>query len=265
MDFRGREEKFREADRRYADLKRQLDAGSISEEEFEAERQRLMVLNEGHWWAKSRETGEWHYHDGSAWVRATPPGYQPPPTQEASDHRSQLKQGERLPSSQTTPSDSSSTHDLNGRKQRRGVLRWITVVAAGLVGVGIVIWLLVPYGATYVQGEIEVPPSEEVPSSDEGPAPEEGPSSEEASSVIFRDDFSTGGWSYEPYPGGADVGYWSGGYWMTVPPGTPIISEPAPVDQSRVEDASVEVDASNTGNIGNAPDSSHQGVVCRRL
>src|SRR5215216_4725425 len=162
MDFRGREEKFREADRRYADLKRQLDAGSISEEEFEAERQRLMVLNEGHWWAKSRESGEWHYHDGSAWVRATPPGYQPPPTQEASDHRSQLKQDERLPSSQTTSSDSSSTHDRDGRKQRRGVLSWI-IVDAGLVGVGIVIWLLVPYGATYVQGEIEVPSSEEVP------------------------------------------------------------------------------------------------------
>ena len=52
---------------------------------------------------------------------------------------------------------------------------------------------------------------------------------------------------------------------MTVPPGTPSISESAPVDQSRVEDASVEVDASNTGNTGNAPDSSHQGVVCRRL
>ena len=73
MDFRGREEKFREADQRYAELKRQLDAGSISAEEFEAERQRLMVLNEGHWWAKSRETGEWNYNDGRAWVRGTPP------------------------------------------------------------------------------------------------------------------------------------------------------------------------------------------------
>ena len=167
MDFRGREEKFREADRRYAELKRQLDAGSISAEEFEAERQRLMVLNEGHWWAKSRETGDWHYHDGSAWVRGTPPGYQPPPTphvESTPDRQSQLKQGEGLPSSQTTPSDSSSTRDRNERKQRRGVLSWITV-ATGLVGVGVVIWLLVPYVAPYVQGEIEGPPSEEVPSS----------------------------------------------------------------------------------------------------
>src|SRR5918912_3989599 len=100
MDFRGREEKFREADRRYAELKRQLDARSISEEEFEAERQRLMVLNEGHWWAKSRETGEWHYHDGSAWVRGTPPGYQLPP--------------------QTTLPSSTPTLDPNGQKRRRG-------------------------------------------------------------------------------------------------------------------------------------------------
>lgn len=32
---------------------------------------------EGRWWAKHRETGEWHYYDGNAWVRGTPPGYQP--------------------------------------------------------------------------------------------------------------------------------------------------------------------------------------------
>jgi hypothetical protein len=119
MDLRECEIDFEEVDRRYAELKRQLDAGSISTEEFEAGRQRLMVLNEDHWWAKSRETGDWSYHDGSAWVRGTPPGYQPPPTpheESTPDRQSQLKQGERLPSSQTTPSDSSSTHDRNRRK-----------------------------------------------------------------------------------------------------------------------------------------------------
>lgn len=29
---------------------------------------------EGRWWARSRETGEWHYRDGEAWIPATPPG-----------------------------------------------------------------------------------------------------------------------------------------------------------------------------------------------
>ena len=137
MDFRGREEKFREADRRYAELKRQLDARSISDEDFEVERQRLMVLNEGHWWAKSRETGDWHYHDGSAWVRGTPPGYQPPPTDEASDHRSQHEQTESFPSgsqvrdersplsqperNEQQPSQTTSPSSTPTRDQNRGM------------------------------------------------------------------------------------------------------------------------------------------------
>jgi hypothetical protein len=84
MDFRGPEPDFEEADRRYAELTRQRDAGSISEEEFDEQRQRLMVRDdEGRWWAKSRKSGEWHYKDGNDWVRATPPGRQQP----ISDHK----------------------------------------------------------------------------------------------------------------------------------------------------------------------------------
>ena len=49
MDLREREIDFEQVDRRYAELNRQLDAGSISTEELEAGRQRLMVLNEDHW------------------------------------------------------------------------------------------------------------------------------------------------------------------------------------------------------------------------
>jgi len=33
--------------------------------------------DEGRWWSKHPENGEWHYHNGSGWVRGTPPGYQP--------------------------------------------------------------------------------------------------------------------------------------------------------------------------------------------
>jgi hypothetical protein len=77
MDFREDKIGFQEADRRYAELKRQRDSGTISDEEFDAQRQQLMVQDdEGRWWAKSRKTGEWNYHDGNAWVRGTPPGYQ---------------------------------------------------------------------------------------------------------------------------------------------------------------------------------------------
>jgi hypothetical protein len=77
MEFRERPAtiSFEEAERRYADLKRRHDAGQIDEEEFDAERQRLLVRDdEGRWWAKSRENGRWHYNDsGGAWIAATPP------------------------------------------------------------------------------------------------------------------------------------------------------------------------------------------------
>jgi len=57
MAFREHEMDFREVDRRYAGLKRQHEAGTIGDEEFGDQRQRLMVQDdEGRWWAKSRET-----------------------------------------------------------------------------------------------------------------------------------------------------------------------------------------------------------------
>jgi hypothetical protein len=136
MDFREREIDFREADRRYAELKRQLDAGTISTEEFDAQLRQLMVQDdEGRWWAKSRKTGEWNYHDGSAWVRGTPPGYQPPPpmppAESTPDRQSQPEQGERLPSSQTT---------LFRGKQRPGVRPWVIMVAGlVLMGMGVLL------------------------------------------------------------------------------------------------------------------------------
>jgi hypothetical protein len=132
VDFRGREVSFQEANRRYAQLARQRDAGSISDEEFDAQRQQLMVQDgEGRWWTKLGEPGEWHYHDGSAWVRGAPPDYQ-----EA-----------------TNPADSpvqtpSPLYPKGVETGRQRVPRWIP--AAGLVGlllVGtvLIVWVLIPY------------------------------------------------------------------------------------------------------------------------
>jgi hypothetical protein len=127
---------FREADRRHDELKRQLEDGTISAEEFDAQRQQLMVQDDqGRWWAKSRETGEWNYHDGSAWVRGTPPSYQPPPpppVESAPDRRPLLEQGERSP--QTALSDTVPDQDQDRSKQRRGVPPWL-MIAVGLLGV----------------------------------------------------------------------------------------------------------------------------------
>ena len=148
MDFRGRKIDFRDADGRYAELKRQLDAGTITTKEFDVQLRQLMVQDdEGRWWAKSRQTGEWNYHDGSAWVRGTPPGYQPPrtpPAESVSDRQSQPVQDERLPSSQTTLPGSAPTQDQKREKQRRGVLRWVIVPVGLLVVIGMVVWMLAP-------------------------------------------------------------------------------------------------------------------------
>jgi hypothetical protein len=65
---------FQEADRRYIEIKRRHEAGELAQEEFEEQLKQLMVPDEeGRWWAKSRSSGEWHFHDGNSWVRETPP------------------------------------------------------------------------------------------------------------------------------------------------------------------------------------------------
>src|SRR5215208_2494961 len=88
MDFKEREVDFQGADRRYAELTRQRDAGTINDEEFDEQLKRSMVQDEsGHWWAKSRKSGEWHYHDGSSWVRRSPPGYSPTYDQNGEEQR----------------------------------------------------------------------------------------------------------------------------------------------------------------------------------
>src|SRR5215217_6779527 len=79
MDFGGLEVDFQRADRRYAELKQLCNAGDITSEEFNA-----LLLEEsmgrdaqGRWWVKSRETGEWHYYDGSTWKKGNPQDHRP--------------------------------------------------------------------------------------------------------------------------------------------------------------------------------------------
>jgi hypothetical protein len=91
---------------------------------------------EGRWWAKHRESGAWHYYDGSTWVRGTPPGYQ--------------EETEERP----TRAESLATER---EEKRRGALPW--VLAAGLVGVVALIAIVVYLWAGNVggAGTAEVP------------------------------------------------------------------------------------------------------------
>ena len=140
MDFRERGLDFREADRRYAELTRQRDAGTVGDEQFDAQRQQLMVQDDaGRWWAKFGKSGEWHYYDGSAWVRGTPPGYQevvPEPATEGSSGQTP-----------SPPRTKGVENEKDGRQRRRMPL-WIPVAGLGgiaLVGIVLIAWVLVPY------------------------------------------------------------------------------------------------------------------------
>lgn len=172
MDFRVRELSFQEADRRYAELTRQHDDGSISDEEFDAQRRRLTVQDdEGRRWAKIGKSGEWHYRDGGGWVQNTPPGYQealPEPTTDASP-------------SQTPPSPHPRDAE-NWENGRRKMPLWVPVAGLGgtmLVGIVLVFWVFVPYlrgePASGKQSEtMSVKQSESAPSRQGESAPADG-------------------------------------------------------------------------------------------
>jgi hypothetical protein len=125
--------------------------------------------DEGRWWVKSRNTGEWHYHDGSAWVEGTPLSYQAPrtlPEESMPGRDSQHEQEERLPLPPTTLQESTPTPNQNRGNQHRGVPGWINLAAwligIALLGLSIGLWILMPYGATYLHGQtVEPSPKED--------------------------------------------------------------------------------------------------------
>jgi len=77
---------FAEVEREVAKLRQDLATGRLTDEQFKARLRELMVQDEhGDWWMVGYESGQWHRHDGTDWVRADPPGHvvqkpPPPPT-----------------------------------------------------------------------------------------------------------------------------------------------------------------------------------------
>jgi tetratricopeptide (TPR) repeat protein len=65
---------FFQVEATFAKLKAQYEAGDLSEEEFKAQLQELMVQDEqDRWWIIGYQSGLWHYHDGQQWVQDDPP------------------------------------------------------------------------------------------------------------------------------------------------------------------------------------------------
>jgi len=65
---------FSKVEAEFQKLKRQFEAGALTEVEFKARLQELMHQDErGRWWMIGYETGQWYYHDGEKWVQSEPP------------------------------------------------------------------------------------------------------------------------------------------------------------------------------------------------
>src|SRR5918995_6054614 len=71
---------------------------------------------EDRWWVKSRSTGEWHFHDGTTWIKDTPPDYEP------------LESGPSTPPAQAPTSP------------RTILLRWLVPVA--FVGLAVIVFAI---------------------------------------------------------------------------------------------------------------------------
>jgi hypothetical protein len=65
---------FKQAEKRFEQLKVRFAAGTLSEDEFKAQLKDLMLQDEqGGWWMIGYETEQWYRHDGKDWVRTDPP------------------------------------------------------------------------------------------------------------------------------------------------------------------------------------------------
>ena len=72
--------KFNEAEERFRGLKARFAAGELTEAEFKAKLEELMVEDEGgSWWMLGYETERWYHYDGTNWIQAIPPGMRRPP------------------------------------------------------------------------------------------------------------------------------------------------------------------------------------------
>jgi hypothetical protein len=99
---------FARVEAEYERLKAQFETGGLTEDEFKAQLQELMIEDEqGRWWILGYETGQWYVHDGEQWVQQDPPSPEdlrphPPDVgksdQPSHDTQDELRKKLRMPS-----------------------------------------------------------------------------------------------------------------------------------------------------------------------
>jgi hypothetical protein len=62
-----------QVEKRFKQLKSQFETGTLTENEFKKQLEKLMIQDEqGSWWMIGYKTGLWYRHDGTEWVLTTP-------------------------------------------------------------------------------------------------------------------------------------------------------------------------------------------------
>jgi len=65
---------FARVEAEYERLKAQFESGDLTEADFRAKLEELMIEDEqGRWWVIGSKTGQWYVHDGQEWVQQEPP------------------------------------------------------------------------------------------------------------------------------------------------------------------------------------------------
>lgn len=92
------QEKFKETERKYSELKEKLNRGEMTPEEMKKELKKMMVLDEqGNYWMIGGKTGKWYSYNGTDWTEGDPYYVEPqedaqPPEQERHEHSAQPEQ-----------------------------------------------------------------------------------------------------------------------------------------------------------------------------
>jgi hypothetical protein len=65
---------FRQAEKKFKQLKNQFEAGELTENEMKAQLEKLMIQDEHkHWWVMGYESELWYRHDGKDWIQTKLP------------------------------------------------------------------------------------------------------------------------------------------------------------------------------------------------